>query len=464
MATGTTLLVGATAGVALVLATQSLARKRLKRSVVLKKREDHPSEEEEEEERIKISPSDVAVVNTTVLRAEVPPEQCIRWAAEAFGEGLVMSTSFGMQSAVLLHMATRLLPNIPVIWIDTGYLHRETYLFAQHLAKRLDLQLRVYQSDMSPARMEALHGKLWQRDDDVSHRVYGAVRKVAPMNRALQELGARAMLSGIRKSQTDHRSTLDRLTYHPNGHFRVHPLLHWTKSDVDDYIAAHKLPYHPLKRKGYVSVGDAHSTKPLDTTTPVDDRADRATRFGGKRQECGLHTENGMGLDEMLRKVLDEPTTHVVARDDRPIIGTGEGFEIYGRPSCRFCEAARRILASRNLPYAWTTMQRFNQTLGKLEPPDVDGVHVVSRADVERRVQRAAPGSPPIETVPQIFEDGEYVGGFAELCVALRVPKTIVDVALLDIGGLAANEHGWANTWNVKPSLRRGPSLNTIFQ
>jgi len=394
-----------------------------------------------------------------------------------------MSTSFGMQSAVLLHMATRLAPNIPVVWIDTGYLHRETYLFARHLAKRLNLNLRVYQSDLSPARMEALHGQLWNHEDDTSHRIYGVLRKVEPMTRALKELGATAMLSGVRKSQTDHRSTLDRVTYHETQrHYRVHPLLHWTKRDIDDYIAKHKLPFHPLKRQGYVSVGDAHSTKPLGVKAESD-AGDRSTRFGGKRQECGLHTEKAdpAELDAIVKRLEaspggvpppsppkrssseDEYYAASSADVDAPVHGTNRGFEVYGRDSCRFCEAACRILHSRGVAFDWYTMQRFNQKSGLLEPPSCDGDRVVSRADVERRVEAVAPGNPPIETVPQIFRDGDYVGGFTELCLALDVPKSVMDVALLQIGGQLPTDIGWANTWNVEPSLRRGPSLHNVF-
>eukprot|EP00957_Ditylum_brightwellii_P090266 6874358-Ditylum_brightwellii.AAC.1 len=105
---------------------------------------------------------DMDLLNATVLsEKEASAEECVRWALEEFGEKLVMSTSFGMQSAVLLHMATKVAPNIPVIWVDTGYLHKETYHFAEHLKRRLSLNLKVYQSDVSAARMEALHGQLW---------------------------------------------------------------------------------------------------------------------------------------------------------------------------------------------------------------------------------------------------------------------------------------------------------------
>ena len=438
-----TLLVGVTAGAALVLTAQRFLQRRTESK----------------------SPHLERLLNGDKT---ISAEECIRWALQEFGNQLVMSTSFGMQSAVLLHMATRIDPNLKIIWIDTGYLHKETYLFAKHLAKRLHLtNLRVYQSDVSPARMEALHGQLWKNDDSVSHRIYGALRKVEPMNRALQELGAKALLSGVRSDQTDHRKTLNRIVYrdkHPQ-HYRIHPLLYWSQDDVDAYIAKHNLPYHPLKRKGYVSIGDHHSTTPKTKSS-----SDRATRFNGKQQECGLHTEKAdhAELDRLLQKsvvtsssydrFLDEDTKE--DPDLRETHGTNVGFEIYGREGCRFCEAARRVLDARSLAYSWCTMQRFDQITGKLEPEKVDGITVVARATVEARVDHVAPGSPPIETVPQIFVDGDYVGGFAELCVHLNVPKSVMDVALLKIGHNQTTSFGWAHTWNATPSLRQGP--NTV--
>jgi len=373
---------------------------------------------------------------------------------------MVMSTSFGMQSAVLLHMATRIFPDIKVVWIDTGYLHTETYHFAKHLTRRLNLNLHVYQSDMSAARMEALHGQLWAKDDN-ANRVYGVVRKVEPMTRALSELRAVALLSGVRGGQTDHRKSLGRLTYvSGQRHYRIHPLLHWSAADVDAYIAQHGLPYHPLKRRGYVSIGDAHSSRPKSDG----DVDDRATRFHGARQECGLHTETGDAA--ALQDLRDEACGDRRPRDDAPdepkppLHGTNAGIEIYGRANCRFCQAAKRVLEAKSIDFRWCTLQRFNQAAGQLEPPTADGVTVVNRDTVASRIDSMAPGLPPFETVPQIFKDGAYLGGFTELCVDLNVPKTVMDVALLDIGSGADNvDAGWAHTWNEQTSnLRPGPA------
>lgn len=410
------------------------------------------------DEEYEVRELDMDKLNSTVLsEKEATAEQCVRWALEEFGDRLVMSTSFGMQSAVLLHMATKVAPNIPVIWIDTGYLHKETYHFAEHLARRLSLNLKVYQSDISAARMEAFHGKLWDRDDEASHRVYGVVRKVEPMARALRELGAEAMLAGVRGKQTKHRSGLERITLnHAQKHYRIHPLLHWTQEDIDNYLAKHNLPYHPLKRLGYVSIGDKHSTKPVtkssNSSTDKNEANDRNTRFGGKRQECGLHTERA-NVAELSALVSSASSLnlsfHGQQGEDRKPHGSNEGIEIYGRANCRFCKASKRVLEAKNIPYKWYTLQRYDQVNHVLEPLHCDESNsCVTRDALQHRFESAAPGLPPFEYVPQIFQNGEYVGGFTELCNEMAIPKTIMDVAILDIGGKPNMKKYNAHSWN----------------
>ncbi len=212
------------------------------------------------------------------------PILSISWAAETFGDGLVMSTSFGIHSAVMLHLVTQVCPNIPVIWTDTGYLYKETYQFAEQLTERLKLNLKIYQSSMSPARMEAKYGNLWERDDVEALNLYDRIRKVEPMQQALKGLKATAWIAGLRRQQTDHRQTLS--TVNRQGeYYKILPILHWTSRDVDNYLQAHNLPYHPLFERGYVTVGDWHSSRPL----MVGDLNERDTRFKGLKQECGLH-------------------------------------------------------------------------------------------------------------------------------------------------------------------------------
>lgn len=225
---------------------------------------------------------DLSVVNHRL--AEADAEGIIRWAVETFAEGLILSTSFGIQSAVMLHLVTQVLPEIPVVWIDTGYLPDATYRFAEELTERLKLNLKVYQSPISPARMEALYGKLWEQDDLESFNRYDYIRKVEPMQRALKELGAQAWLAGLRKGQTEHRQTLG-FVARQGSQYKVHPILTWNSRDVYQYLTTYDLPYHPYFDQGYVTVGDWHSSRPL----MAGDENERDTRFRGLKQECGLH-------------------------------------------------------------------------------------------------------------------------------------------------------------------------------
>ena len=98
------------------------------------------------------------------LLESMEPQQRLAWGLEQFGETFALTTSFGIQSAVLLHMLSTLPGGdaVPVIWIDTGYLPPETYTYASQLTQQLRIRLVVSQSEMSPARMEALHGRLWE--------------------------------------------------------------------------------------------------------------------------------------------------------------------------------------------------------------------------------------------------------------------------------------------------------------
>ena len=219
-------------------------------------------------------------INDRLTAAE--PIQRIEWAYEQYKEKLVLSTSFGVQSAVMLHMATQVAPEIPVIFVDTGYLFSETYTFAEDLTKRLNLNLKVYNPLMTAARQEAVYGKRWTLGLKELEQ-YNLMNKVEPMNRAINELGAVAWLAGLRRNQSSTRQGRQFIEKQ-NRTVKIYPILEWTDRDIYQYLTKHDLPYHPLWDEGYVSVGDWHSTSKLtDGMNPED------TRFNGMKRECGLH-------------------------------------------------------------------------------------------------------------------------------------------------------------------------------
>lgn len=205
--------------------------------------------------------------------------------AERFGDRLVASTSFGIQSAVMLDLIARHAPQVPVVFIDTGFLFPETYRYAEELTEITGIDLRVYQPQMSSARLEALHGKMWEQDGKLQEQ-YGLITKVEPMNRALSEIGGDVWLSGVRRSQSSSRT--DRaLAERQKRTLKVYPILDWADAQVSAYMHDRGLPPHPLASKGYVTMGDWHSTKPAEPETGAE-----ATRFNGEKYECGLHLES----------------------------------------------------------------------------------------------------------------------------------------------------------------------------
>lgn len=227
-------------------------------------------------------PSDLDLDAVNARLEGAPAEEIVAWAHQTFGDTLIMTSSFGAESALMLHLVTRIVPRIPVVFLDTGYLFPETYQFAEELTKRFDLDLRVYTPRYTAARLEALFGRLWEGDDKDIER-YGWITKVEPMDRALRELGARAWIAGLRRTQTEFRKQL-RVVELQDGIIKVHPILAWSKEKVRRYMAEHDLPYHPLYRFGYRSIGDVHSTVP----TAVD-QDERDGRLLGPKRECGIH-------------------------------------------------------------------------------------------------------------------------------------------------------------------------------
>lgn len=199
----------------------------------------------------------------------------------------VLSSSFGAQAAVSLHLVTRLSPRIPVVLIDTGYLFAETYRFIDELTERLDLNLKIYRSAQSAAWLEARHGKLWEQGREGVER-YNRLHKVEPMERALRELLAGTWFAGLRREQSMSRAGIEPVQLTTAGRYKVHPIFDWTDHDVYRYLRKYDLPYHPLWEQGYVSIGDWHTTHSLRDVPDSE-----ATRFFGLKRECGLHEMNG---------------------------------------------------------------------------------------------------------------------------------------------------------------------------
>ena len=209
-------------------------------------------------------------------------EERVSWALTHLPENHVLSSSFGAQAAVMLHMLSSQRPDIPVIVIDTGYLFPETYRFIDELSRSLHLNLNVFRPDLSSAWQEARFGKRWE-EGIKGIGAYNRANKVLPMERALESLNVGTWFAGLRRSQTQSRKNTP-IVESSGERWKVHPIADWNDRDVYEYLKKHDLPYHPLWEKGYVSIGDVHTTRSLADVSSSDE-----TRFFGLKRECGLH-------------------------------------------------------------------------------------------------------------------------------------------------------------------------------
>jgi len=198
---------------------------------------------------------------------------------------LALVSSFGSESAVLLHMVSLTRRDLPVLFIDSGMLFEETLAYQRDLTARLDLR------DLRIIRPEA--ADLAARDPDATlHRTAPdaccALRKTEPLQRALK--GFDGWITGRKRYQGDTRSNLDFFEAEPEtGRIKVNPLVHWTPEDTETYIKENTLPRHSLVARGYPSIGCMPCTSSVETGEDF-----RAGRWRGQeKSECGIHFANG---------------------------------------------------------------------------------------------------------------------------------------------------------------------------
>jgi phosphoadenosine phosphosulfate reductase len=209
------------------------------------------------------------------------PQQIILWAMETFGNDVAMSSSFQQQSLALLHIVSRVTPSLPIFFVDTGYHFGETLQFKQEIARRFWLNVIDLRSEMPREEQDARYGpELWRRNPDLCCYL----NKVIPMQNALRK--CKAWITGIRRDQSSRRADARVVEYRDDGLVKINPLISWTQQDVWRYIEFHNLPYHPLYKQGYRSIGCAPCTRAV-----AEGEDERAGRWSGtEKNECGLHT------------------------------------------------------------------------------------------------------------------------------------------------------------------------------
>ena len=222
------------------------------------------------------------------------PSRIIQWAYAQFGDGLVMTSSFGEQAACLIHLAAQIKPDIKIIFIDTGYLFPETFHFLEQLRRQFNLNVWSYRTRQDPFSYLRAAGEgdpTWRKDIPACC----AANKNEPMERAMRDLGPRAWLRGIRKQQAETRKKASFIEWSPRyGCYALSPILNWSSKEVGQYMKEHDLPYHPLVEKGYLSIG----CNPTSCTRPIQIGEDpRAGRWSGTgKLECGINSLDSAGL------------------------------------------------------------------------------------------------------------------------------------------------------------------------
>jgi phosphoadenosine phosphosulfate reductase len=206
----------------------------------------------------------------------------MEWAIGNYRDQMVLTTSFGAQSAAFLHLATQQNPNLPILFIDTGYHFPETLLFAKELTKKLNLNVTTVRPLLTPQKLEEEHGRLWEMGPPGLEKFHEIVR-VEPLRRALSDLKPTLWVAGLRRTSSESREKLYVISS-SQSRLKLLPLLDWSDRQVGDYLRLHSLPYHPLWSKGYVSIGDRVTTKRLDEVK----NPSELRHFGWKR-ECGIH-------------------------------------------------------------------------------------------------------------------------------------------------------------------------------
>jgi phosphoadenosine phosphosulfate reductase len=221
---------------------------------------------------------DLDQVNARLSQAE--PQAIVRWACDNFGDKVAISSSFGAESACLLALAVEVKPDIPVIFINTGFLFKETLDFKDELVKRLGLNVKETGPAMGHEAFLKEFGRLYETDPDRCCEI----NKVEPLQRALQ--GLQCWMSGVRADQTAYRAGMQPVELKKNGLYKVSPILHWSSKRVYEFLKERGLPMHPLWEKGYTSIG----CEPC-TAVPGDPSDPRSGRWRGKNKtECGIHT------------------------------------------------------------------------------------------------------------------------------------------------------------------------------
>lgn len=215
---------------------------------------------------------------------------------EEFPGRIALISSFGADAALLLSMVAEVDKNIPVLFLETGKHFPETLEYARNLSTHLGLS-NVHWLKPDPKLVAGIdaEGDLWSTQPNRCCWM----RKVEPLDRAVKELGIQALITGRKRYQTSERAQLEKIELDDKGIFRINPLVYYTKERQREEAAERGLPVHPLIQEGYLSIGCAPCTLPVEAGE--DERAGRWAHTIGleneQKTECGIHLPAGDTAD-----------------------------------------------------------------------------------------------------------------------------------------------------------------------
>jgi len=232
-------------------------------------------------------------------------EELIRWAALHFRGKLALVTSFQREGMVILDMASRVAPELPVLTLDTGRLPESTYRMIDTIRERYSVAVQLISPDATELeRMSTAHGPNLFHRDIGSRLLCCQIRKVRPLAKALA--GFDATLVGLRRGQSETRAVLEQVDTQSTP-VKIAPLAGWTAKDVARYSALHDVPEHPLYLKGYSSIGCDPCTRAIEQGE--DERAGRWWWENDAPKECGLHFTPDGRVQRRVDILLDEVLT-----------------------------------------------------------------------------------------------------------------------------------------------------------
>lgn len=232
-------------------------------------------------------------------------EELIRWAAEHFPGKLALVTSFQREGMVILDIASRAAPGLPVFTLDTGRLPEATYRMMETVRERYGVTIQLISPEKSELeRMTTAHGPNLFHRDVGSRLLCCQIRKVRPLAKALA--GFDAALVGLRREQGESRASLEQVDYHETP-VKIAPLAEWSATDIATYSALHSVPEHPLYAEGYRSIGCDPCTRA--TQPGENERAGRWWWETDAEKECGLHFMPDGRVRRRVDVLLDEVLT-----------------------------------------------------------------------------------------------------------------------------------------------------------